>query len=70
MGHRINTWVSRLLVPFAAVAAMTMMGLGLGIWKTIAIVLPVVGLAMVVMTIADPGPRAKELIDELKSRLR
>jgi hypothetical protein len=70
MGHRINEWIQRLLVPVGVTAAMVMLYLGFGVWRTLAILLPVFGLLMLVMIIVDPGPRAKEFVDGLKSRFR
>ena len=70
MGHRVNEWIQRLLVPAGVIAAMVMLYLGFGVWRTLTILSPVFGLLMLVMIIVDPGPRAKGFVDGLKSRFR
>ncbi len=70
MGHSINEWIGGLIVPVGVVAAMTLLHLGFSVWRTLAILLPVLGALMLVMIVADPGPKAKGFVDGLKSRFR
>jgi len=70
MGHRMNVWIQRLLVPGFIVATFGMRLLGFGVWRSLAILVPVLGLLVVVMIVADPGPRAKGFVEGLKSRFR
>ena len=68
MGHRINQWISRLLVPIFVVATMAMLHLGVGGWRILAILLPIFALLMLLTILLDPGPRTKGFVEELKSR--
>jgi hypothetical protein len=70
MGHRINVWIQRLLVPVAVVATLVMLRWGLGVLWTLAVVLPILAALMLVMVVVDPGPRAKGFVEGLKSRFR
>lgn len=68
MGHRINVWVQRLLAPGFAVAGMILIGLGLGAYKILAILLPSFVAVMVLLIVLDPGPRAKAFVESLRHR--
>jgi hypothetical protein len=70
MGHRMNVWIQRLLVPGFIAATFGMRLLGFGVWRSLAILVPVLGLLVVVMIVADPGPRAKGFVEGLKSCFR
>jgi hypothetical protein len=70
MGHRINVWIQKLIVPAGAVAALVMRHQGFGVWRILIILLPVLALLMLVMIATDPGPRAKSFMEGLKSRFR
>ncbi|MFZ0276803.1 MAG: hypothetical protein WA254_23320 [Candidatus Sulfotelmatobacter sp.] len=70
MGHRINVWIQRMLIPIGVVVAIIMRHLGFGVWRMLAVLLPILGLLMLVTILVDPGPRAKELAEGLKSRFR
>jgi len=70
MGRRANVWIQRLMVPVAVFAAVVMRHLGFGVWPTLAILIPILGLLMLGMIVTDPGPRAKGLVEGLKSRFR
>ena len=70
VGHDINKWIQRLLVPGFAVAPMVLLHLGFRIWRVLAILSPIFAALMLTMIVLDPGPRAKPLIDGLKSRFR
>jgi hypothetical protein len=70
MGHRINKWLQRLLVPACVIATITLLHLGFTVRWTLAILLLLFGLASVGMIIAEPGHRTKGFAEGLKSRLR
>jgi len=70
MGHRINAWIQRLLAPVSVVATFLMLHLGFGVWRTLAILMPIFAMLMLAMVVANPGPRAKGLVEGLKSRFR
>ena len=70
MGHRINVWVQRLVVPSAAIATVELRHFGFGLLKTLAIILPIFGVTLIFLIAVDPGPRAKEFVEGLKNRLR
>jgi hypothetical protein len=70
MGHRINEWVQRLLVPCLAIAAITFTKFGFNIGKTLAILLTIFSVIMLFIIAIDPGPRTKGIVDSLRDRLR
>ncbi len=70
MGHRMNVWIQRALVPAVVVATFLMRHLGFGTWRILIIVLPIFATLTIFMIVADPGPRAKKVVEGLKSRLR
>ena len=70
MGHRISAWIQRLLVPVGVVATFVMLHLGFGVRRTLAILVPVLAMLKLAMVVASPGPRAKGVVEGLKSRFR
>jgi hypothetical protein len=70
MGHRTNVWIQRSLVPAGVVATFVMRHLGFGVWRTLIILLPIFALLVILMLVAEPGPRAKGFVEGLKSRFR
>ena len=68
MGHGMNEWIGHLTVPAGVVAMLVVVHFRLGAWRTVAILLPIFGL--LVMIVANLGPRAKGLVEGLKSRFR
>jgi hypothetical protein len=70
MGHRVNEWIQRLLVPVCGIVAITLLHLGFGVRGTVATLLPLFGVLILAMIIVDPGPRTKGFVEGLKSRLR
>jgi hypothetical protein len=70
MGHRINVWIQRLLVPCAVIASMALLHFGFGVLKTVAVMLSIFVVLMLCMIAVDPGPRAKGFVEGLRSRLR
>ncbi len=70
MGHRINVWVQRLMVPGAVITTLALLHFGFGIPKVLAIILPIFVGLMLVLIAVDPGPRAKEFVERLRNRLR
>jgi hypothetical protein len=70
MGHRINEWTSRLMAPAFVLATMVMLYLGFGVWRILAILLPIFGLLMLVMIFANPGPKTRGFVEGLRSRFR
>jgi hypothetical protein len=70
MGHCINAWIQRLLVPAGVVAIFVMLHLGFGVRRTLAILVPIFAMLTLAMVVTNPGPRAKGLMEGLKSRFR
>lgn len=68
MGHRIDIWIQRLLVPIAAILAMLLWHFGLGIRRLSGIIVVVVGLALFLTVVLDPGPKAKEAFSRFRNR--
>jgi hypothetical protein len=69
MGHRINEWIQRLLIPVCVIAAILLLRLGFSAWRTLAIVMPLFGVLILVMVVLDPGPKMRGFVAGLKSRL-
>ena len=69
MGHRINVWVQRLLIPVFAIAAMVLMH-EFSVFKTVVILLPIFAALMLILIIVDPGPRTKAFVDSVRNRTR
>jgi hypothetical protein len=70
MGHRINEWVRRLMVPVCGVATLTLLHSGVSVRRALAIVLTLCGAMILVCIGVDPGHRTKGLVEGLKNRLR
>jgi hypothetical protein len=70
MGHRINEWVQKLLVPCLVVAAMVLAHFGFGVLKIVAIILPILIVLMLFLIAVDPGPKARGFVEGLRNRLR
>jgi len=70
MGHRVNEWIQRLLVPVCAITAITLMQLGYSVRRTLEILIPLFGVLILVMVVVDPGHRTKGFVEGLKNRLR
>ncbi len=70
MGHRINVWIQRLVIPAFVVATFVMRHLGFGVWRTLIILLPIFAMLVILTVVAEPGTRAKEFVEGLKSRFR
>jgi heme A synthase len=70
MGHRINEWIARLLVPVCVVATMAFLHLGFSVRLTLALLLTLFGVLTFAMIVVDPGPRTKGFVEGLNSRLR
>jgi uncharacterized protein YacL len=68
MRHRINEWVQRLLVPGLVIATLVLLRLGFTVSKILTIILPIFLALLVLVIVVDPGPRAKELLESLRSR--
>ncbi|MFZ0956048.1 MAG: hypothetical protein WAN60_06880 [Candidatus Sulfotelmatobacter sp.] len=56
------------MAPIFALATMAMLHLGVSGWRILEILLPVFALLMFLTIFLDPGPRAKGLVEEVKSR--
>ena len=67
MGHRLNVWIQRLLAPIGVMTVLILRRVGYGIAKTVAVALAVGAVLMIIATVADPGPKAKELVAKLKN---
>jgi hypothetical protein len=70
MGHPINAWVQRLLVPSAVIATLVLLHFGFGVLKALAILLPIFGVLMLFLIAVDPGPKTKGFVEGLRNRLR
>jgi hypothetical protein len=69
MGHRINEWVQKLLVPCLAITAMALAHFGFGVLKIVAIISPIFIVLMLFLIAVDPGPRTKGFVEGLRNRL-
>jgi hypothetical protein len=69
MGHRINVWVQRLLLPAFVMATLVLMH-EFRVFKTLVILLPIFAALMLILMIADPGPRTQAFLDSVKNRTR
>ena len=70
MGHRINIWVQKLLVPCLAIIAIALLHFGFSILKIMAMISAIFIVLMTFLIAVDPGPRAKGFVDGLRNRLR
>jgi hypothetical protein len=70
VGHRLNLWIQRLLIPVLVVTAIALFRLGSGFWRSLVILAPILIASMAVMVLVDPGPRTKGFVEGLKSRFR
>jgi len=62
MEHRINVWIQRLVVPCAAIPTVELRHFGFALLKTLAIILPIFGVAMILLIAVAPDPRAEEFV--------
>ena len=62
MEHRINVWIQRLVVACAAIATVELRHFGFALLKTLAIILPIFGVAMILLIAVAPDPRAEEFV--------
>lgn len=65
MGHRINVWIQRSLAPTGVIVASVLLLLKVSAAEILAILLSLLILSMTVMILADPGPRAKGLVEKI-----
>jgi hypothetical protein len=70
MGHPTNEWIQRLSIPICILATIMMLHLGFGLWRILAILLPIFGLLMLAMIAAGPGPKTKNFVEGLKRHFR